>query len=140
MIRTFLFIALAAVTAIGCQESASGLKGVKGNVKLDGAPAPEGVQVRFTQVDGDYAFTTRTAADGSYEYLPPEFAPLKRGNYLVAVLPPGGETVTDEMGLSVEVQEKGAAKHYGKFSDPNKSGITTQLGDQVVSLDIEVNT
>ncbi|WDI43322.1 carboxypeptidase-like regulatory domain-containing protein [Bremerella sp. P1] len=140
MKRLFFFIMLLAATVAGCQEAQTGLKGVKGNVTLDGAPAPEGVQVRFTEVGGDYSFTTRTSADGTYEYLPPEFAPLKRGNYHVAVLPPGGKTVTDETGLSVEEKVKGAPTNYGKYSVPSKSGITAELGDSVVNLDIQVET
>jgi len=124
----------------GCEESKSGLKGVQGKVTVDGQPAPEGSQVSFNLVGGSYTFTTRTDAAGEYAYLPPPQAPLERGEYEVAVLPPPGETTVDETGLSVEVETKGAPRSYGKFSNPKLSGIRTTLGGDVITLDISVKT
>jgi len=138
--RSSVFLLLIMAVVVGCQEAKPGLKGVKGSVSLDGKPAPEGAQVTFKLVDDDYSFTTRTSADGTYEYMPPDFAPLRKGSYQVAVLPPGGKVVTDETGLSVEEVEKGTPKTYGKFSNPSKSGVTANLGGDLVTLDIAVET
>lgn len=140
MYRVTASILLVAFLAVGCEEAKSGLKGVQGTVTVDGKPAPEGSQVSFNLVGGSYRFTTRTDGSGAYAYLPPPQAPLERGEYLVAVLPPPGETMVDETGLSVEVASKGSTTNFGKFSNPKTSGIKTSLGGDVVTLDIAVET
>ena len=133
-------VLLLVFVVVGCEESKPGLKGVQGKVTVDGQPAPEGAQVSFNLVGGSYTFTTRTDAAGEYAYLPPPQAPLEPGEYEVAVLPPPNETTVDETGLSVEVKTKGAPKSYGKFSNSKSSGIKTTLGDDVITLNISVET
>ncbi|MEW4561922.1 hypothetical protein AB1K70_05310 [Bremerella sp. JC770] len=140
MNRLTLLAVVLTVFGVGCDESSTGLKGVQGNVTVDGKPAPEGTRISFEIEGGTYSFSTSTDSDGKYAYLPPPEAPLMQGTYGVSVVPLSTTSVMDASGLPQEVKIKGAPTTYGKFSNPETSGIRTILGGELITLDIKVET
>lgn len=111
---------------------------VRGQITVDGQPAPEGTRIRFQHKEDSSSFSTVVKEDGSYSYEPPREAPLKEGDYLISVEPITTTTRTDASGLSVSEKIPGAPKSYGKFSDPKQSGLEVTLSQSAVEYDIAV--
>ncbi|QDS88006.1 hypothetical protein EC9_21920 [Rosistilla ulvae] len=124
----------------GCSPAPpAGFGEVHGTVSVDSKPAPEGTRVRFLHAEDDAtAFFAMVNANGEYSYKPPTMAPLKPGVYHISVEPVSTQTTTDSTGLSVESPDAQKPKDYGKYSDPEKSGLTTTLEDGSVQYDIEI--
>jgi len=113
---------------------------IKGNVTIDSQPAPEGTRVRFYYQEDNSSFFTIVKADGSYHYAPPSAAPLRTGNYQVAVEPITTTTTMDATGLSVSQPIPGAPKSYGKYSTPDGSGLEVTLSGGSVEYDIAIES
>ncbi|TWT33381.1 hypothetical protein [Blastopirellula retiformator] len=128
--------------AIGCHDSgAGGLGGVHGVLSVDSQPAPVGTRVRFRhRTDPNTAFFAIVDARGGYAYQPPSQAPLKAGEYEIAIEPVTKIITTDDSGLSISRAIPGAPKSYGKFSNLSKSGLATTLNDGKVEYDIQITS
>ncbi|UUO05943.1 hydroxyisourate hydrolase [Blastopirellula sp. J2-11] len=130
-----------ALLSAGCSSGGPppGLKGIQGQVTIQGEPAPAGVRLEFQLANESFSFTVRTKADGSYKYLPLAEAPLKTGVYRVAILPPAAKTVVSDAGVAMSEKPSGP-KNYGKYSNSQTSGIQATLNDEVVTLDIDLES
>ncbi|MEZ5343682.1 MAG: SdrD B-like domain-containing protein, partial [Acidimicrobiales bacterium] len=90
-------------------------------------PGMDGLTVELRDEDGNVIGTTTTASDGTYA-----FVDLPAGNYLVAILPPAGETLSP--------QNAGAADDVDSDADLLTKTIAVVLGagESVADVDAGV--
>lgn len=138
----FVLLTLCVGALIGCNHSgAAGFGGVHGVVSVDSQPAPAGTRVRFRhRTDPNAMFFAIVDESGSYAYQPPSQAPLKEGEYAIAIEPVTKRIMTDDSGLSVSHTIPGAPKSYGKFSNLSQSGLAATLDGGKVEYDIQITS
>ncbi|UUO05778.1 hypothetical protein M4951_20700 [Blastopirellula sp. J2-11] len=144
MVRiTFLVVSAVSVSVlVGCGASSIDSFGsVHGVVLVDAKPASPGTRIRFRhRQDPTTTFYTMVDDSGGYSYRPPQEAPLKSGEYEIAVEPLTTTTKLDESGLSVETVIRGAPKNYGKYSQLSQSGLAATLTSGKVKCDIDITS
>jgi hypothetical protein len=126
---------------LGCGGGSElGFGQIQGNVTVNSQPAPAGTRLRFHHREDNSTFLTFVKEDGSYHYAPPSGAPLRTGDYRVSVEPITLTTFRDDSGLSISQPIAGAPKSYGKYSDPENSGLEVSLSSGAVEYDIAIES
>ena len=126
MHRHVLALGLSACSVLflaGCTgDSASGLVGVRGKVKLKGQPIKDGT-VSFEPTEGQDTRATAVITDGAYDI--PRGTGLKPGKYLIRVSAGDGKT---------------AVNPVDEDSPPGPTGGTNIISKDLVPKDWNVNS